>query len=108
MAIVTTPPAWLANWSEDGTNITLPLASLPETSAAEADATTGDIRKVMLALAEQMYQAYIALATADQPTKMVITRSTSVNDLTDVITRTYAFAFQAEASVGGIEVVAEA
>jgi hypothetical protein len=107
MALDLTPPAWIASWSEDGTNITIPLASLPETDAAEADATTGDFRKVMLAIMECVYQAYLALPTADRPTKMVVNRSSSVNDTTDVITRTYAVAFSAEAAVGGIEVIDE-
>jgi len=107
MAINLAPSAWIASWSEDATNITIPLASLPETDATEADGSTGNISKVMLALNEELYQAYIALASADRPTKMVITRNTSVNDTTGVITRTYAYSFQTEAAVGGIEVIAE-
>jgi hypothetical protein len=103
-----TPTTWLANWSENGTNISLPSASLPETDATECDGTTGDFRKVMLAFMEAVYQHYNGLATADRPAKMTITRSTSVNDTTGVITRTYAAAFLTEAAVGGIEVVAEA
>ena len=108
MPIDSAPATWLGSWSENGTTISLPIASLPETDATECDGTTGDFRKVMLALMEEVYQHYNGLATADKPTKMVVSRSTSVNDTTGVITRTYAVAFYTEAAVGGIEVVDEA
>jgi len=104
MALDKSPAAWLASWSEDGTNITLPIASLPETNATEADGTTGDIRKVMLAVLEELYQHQLSLAAADRPVNMVITRSTSVNDTTGEITRNYVFTFKTESAVGGIEV----
>ena len=98
------PSTWLSGWSEDATNITLPIASIPETNASECDGASGDIRKVMLAVLEELYQHQLSLAAADKPVNMVISRSTSVNDTTSVITRTYAFTFLTEAAVGGIEV----
>jgi thymidylate kinase len=104
MAVDLSPAAWIADWAEDGTDITIPLASLPETDATEADGSTGDFRKVMLAWMEAVYQHYNGLATADRPVKMVVNRSTSVNDTTNAITRTYAVALICEPSVGGIEV----
>jgi len=107
MAIDLAPSEWIASWSEDATNVSFPIASVPELTAAEADGTTGNISKVMFALMEKIYQEYIALPTADRPTKMVVTRSTSTNDLTGVITRTYAVAFYTAVSVGGLEVQAE-
>ena len=108
MALDTTPAAWIASWAEDATDVTFPLASLPETDATEADGATGDIRKVLYALCEEMYQHYNGLDSADKPAKMVISRNTSVNDTTDVITRTFALAFTMESAVGGVEVVDEA
>ncbi|MFZ4394157.1 MAG: hypothetical protein ACOYOU_00865 [Kiritimatiellia bacterium] len=100
------PTGWFANWSEDGTNITLPIASLPQLTAAEADAATGDIRKIVFALVDKMQAAYAALASADRPTKVTITRATSVDDTTGKIRRTYSFEFELESA--GEEVVAEA
>jgi hypothetical protein len=49
MAFDKTPTTWLPSWSEDATNITLPLASLPELTAAEADAATARFRNQKLA-----------------------------------------------------------
>ena len=48
------PGAWFTNWTENGTNITLPLASLDKLDAAQADGTTGDIRQVVYALLYQL------------------------------------------------------
>ena len=107
MAIDLAPSEWIASWSEDATNVSFPIASVPELTAAEADGTTGDIRKTMFAICERAYQAYLGEASADRPAKMTIARSSSTNDLTGAITRVYQFTFTAEAAVGGIEVSAE-
>jgi hypothetical protein len=87
------PSTWIPSWSEDATNVTFPIASIPELTAAEADADTGNISKVMSAMLECIYQAWLAQDAADRPTKMTICRSTSVNDVTGAITRTYQFQF---------------
>lgn len=76
MAFDDAPSAWIASWSEDGTNITIPLASLG-ISAADADGTTGDIRKVVLAILATLYTEWASLAAADRPSKMTISQSTN-------------------------------
>lgn len=92
MAFDKIPTTWLANWAEDGTDITLPLASLTELTAAEADAATGDIREIMYAILTQIFSVYDALIVADRPTQMVITRSSVVNG-DQTITYDYNFKF---------------
>ena len=49
------PSTWIASWSENGTNVTFPIASVPELTAAEADADTGNISKVLFAICEKIY-----------------------------------------------------
>lgn len=93
MAFDPTPSAWIASWSEDGSNITVPIASFAELTDTEADGTTGDIRKIMFAVVEQFYQAYNAEATADRPTQMRIYKSASINPETSVLTNSYTFQF---------------
>jgi hypothetical protein len=67
--------------------------------AAEADATDGDIRKVLFALLEQAALAYAALPSANKPAKMVVSRSTNLRSDGN-LDRTYTFAFElAPASV---------
>lgn len=105
MAFDPLPPTWIPGWSEDGTNIIIPLASLPEITAAEADATTGDIRKSLYALCEHLRDTWDTMASADRPSKMVISATATINPTTNEITKRYTFAFTAEAS--GIDVAAE-
>jgi hypothetical protein len=76
------PSTWLPNWTEDATNITVPLATFPELTAAEADAAAGDIRKIMFAILEQQWNIWRALATADKPTMMNMVKTATINPLT--------------------------
>jgi len=89
------PPAqWVANWSEDATNITIPIASVPEITAAEADGATGDMRKCIYALLAKFYAFWLTIPVADRPANMTIYRSTSTNDVTGEITQTFQFQFK--------------
>jgi len=65
------------------------MGTLDELTDAEANATTGDWRKVLFAIMEMIYSKWSGLATADRPSKVVVTRSSSVNNITSEITRTY-------------------
>jgi hypothetical protein len=44
--------------SSDGTNITIPIASLPGLTAATANATTGDLRQLLQSLMFLFHQRY--------------------------------------------------
>jgi len=95
MAFVKTPTTWIPGWSENGTDITITTLStaFPQLTAAEADAATGDIRKILFAICEKIWTVWNALATADKATKMTVNRSSFVNETTGLITRTYTFQF---------------
>ena len=99
---------WIPNWSEDATNITVPIASFPELTAAEADATTGDIREVVYAFLEAIRAKFIETAEADRPTKMTIARNTYVDESTGVVYRTYTVSFNLTEAGAAMSVVAEA
>ncbi len=94
MAFSAVPTACFPNWSEDGTTISVPIATFPELTAAEADAATGDIRKIVYAVCEKIWGWWNALATADRPTKMVLTKSSSVDATTGIVTNVYTFTFK--------------
>lgn len=91
MAFSAVPTDWIANWSEDGTNITVPIASFPELTAAEADATTGDIRQIVWAIVTKLYEEWIGTPTADRPTKWTCSKSVSQNTTTGEVTNTFTF-----------------
>lgn len=105
MAFDPQPSTWISSWSEDGTNITVPIASFPEMTAAEADATTGDIRKVLYAICEQLYQEWNTTLSSDRPSKMSIGRTSTVNEANDEVTKRYTFTFVTTSS--STEVVPE-
>lgn len=91
MAFSAVPTDWIANWSEDGTDITVPIASFPELTAAEADATTGDIRQIVWAIVTKLYEEWIGTPTADRPTKWTCSKSVSQNTTTGEVTNTFTF-----------------
>lgn len=115
MAFSATPSGWLgAGYSVSGSGTTAAVnfgisgntnEALPEITTAEANASTGDIRKIYYGLAEKMYQSYIAKATADLPNRMSFSKSSSVNSTTGLITTSYTFQFILAAT--GLDVTTE-
>jgi hypothetical protein len=93
MAFSAAPSSWLDSWSENGTDITLPIASLPELTAAEADAATGDIRKVVFALLQKLQAEWNALDAADRPAKMSLTKASTIDSTTGRVTHTFTARF---------------
>lgn len=96
MAFSDTPTDWIADWEEDETDITVPIASFAELTAAEADGTTGDIRKIVFAILEQLWTVWAATASADRPTKWTMSKSASVNTTTGITTVQYVNTFSVE------------
>lgn len=70
-------------------SIVIPLTALAGLDAAEAHATTGDSRKIAFELIDAIYAYINGLATADKPTKLNITRTSSVDDATGNVTRNH-------------------
>ena len=105
MAFDPTPTTWIADWSEDGTDITVPIASFSELTAAEADAVTGDIRKIVWAIMEHLYNAYNNTASANRPTKWTMSKSSSINASTGVVTNIFTATISTE--IGTQEVADE-
>lgn len=68
--------------------------ALPQLTDAEADPTTGDIRKVSFAMLEALYQAWLAQSAADRPVRMQISKVQSADPVSGIITESYSFVFQ--------------
>lgn len=117
MAFNATPSGWLgAGYSVTGSGTSAAIKmgisgntvdgeTLPEITSSEANATTGDIRKIYYGLAEKMYKSYLDKATADLPNRMSFSKSSSVNSTTGLITTNYTFQFVLAAT--GLDVTAE-
>ena len=107
MALTSAPEDWIANWAEADGDITIPLASLPELSEAEADGETGDIRSVVHAFNEALYTEMNSLPTGDKPTRWLMTKSGSMNTVTGITTIQYVHTLYLETEVGGLQVADE-
>jgi len=90
------PGTWITGWTEDGTNIAIAnlATAFPEMTAAEADATTGDIRKVLFAIMEQLWAKWLTVSVADRPAMMTIYRSTATDGQTGVVTKQFVVVFK--------------
>lgn len=75
MAFNIAPTTIFPGYTSDGTEITIPIAALDGLTAAEANATTGDVREVLRSILLTANNAIIALPSADKPSKMSITAS---------------------------------
>lgn len=102
MAATVTPSTWIASWSEDATTISVPIASFPALTAAEADGTTGDIRKIALAIVDRLWRAQEALAIDNRPTRMTIAKAEVADATNNAITATYTFTFSNAVSNAGL------
>jgi len=108
MAYSKVPTDWLASYTSDDTTLTVPRATFPELTAAEANTTTGYIVDISHAIVDKLAQEYIdKTAAGNAPTKMTITRGTSTNDTTGVVTKTYQFQFLGVVAAGGFNPSAE-
>lgn len=82
----------------------IPMSSIPEVSAVEANPATGDIRKIVFGILDAWQAAYDAMATADRPGKWIAALSSSISG-DDIITRNFVNQFSTE--VSGEEVADE-
>jgi hypothetical protein len=118
MAFNATPSGWLGSgYTVSGSGTTAAInfgisgntavgEALPEITAIEANATTGDIRKIYYGIIEKLYLSYSGKATADRPNRMTISKSSSVDSTTGLITTNYNIQFVLAAT--GLDVTAEA
>ena len=106
----TDPASWFDGWTEDGTNITLPLAAFnDELTAEEADAAEGRIADVLYAIAHRAYAAFNSIPLASRPVNWVMYKSeTPVAGAGDQSRVTFTFSFLTSVPAGQRNVVAEA
>ena len=115
MAFSATPSGWLGEGytlSGSGTTAAVNFGisgntneTLPEITTAEANATTGDIRKIYYGIVEQLYQSYLSKATAYRPNRMSLSKSSNVDATTGLITTNYTIQFVLAAT--GLDVTTE-
>lgn len=67
---------------------------------------SGDVRRILLGIAESAYQNYLSYTAASTaPAKMTIARTSSINDATGILTRFYTLTFVTD--ISSVEVAEE-
>ena len=105
MAINVSPSAWIADYASDGTNITIPIASLQGLTSAEADAATGDIRKLLLAFEATMFATWDGKPQASQPKEWTVAFLPKTDDVAGTAAYSYTHKFIIKPT--GVDVVNE-
>lgn len=88
------PQNWFPGMVNSDTEINIPLTAFPEITASEIDATTGDIRKMLYGFIERCWVKWNSILLADRCAKMTITKTSSVDTTTGLITSIYTFTFK--------------
>jgi hypothetical protein len=111
MAFNRAPSNWLTGYSLTTNSVTVntqnagATATFPELTNVEANASSGDIRKIVYAVIEQLYQKFQATPAADRPNRMSISRSSSVGS-DNTVNHTYVLTL-GMAATGGLDVADE-
>ncbi len=86
---VAAPTNWIAGYSFDGTNMSIPIAALNYLTAGQCSASTGDIRQIVFAMQETVYQKWISIPTTNRSGRINVSRTSSV--YTNRISYTYSY-----------------
>lgn len=79
MAFTKAPTSLWPSYTYGSSTLNIPLAALDGLSAANADATTGDWRAIMVAVLQTLFRHYSALPPSDCPTALVPKAPASYN-----------------------------
>jgi len=98
---------WISGYSSDGTDLTIPIASFPELSTAEAHTSTGDFANFLYAFMEQIFSVWATIPNAARPQKMFISKSLSPNVVTGDETVQFSVRFTTAVDAGSRNVKPE-
>lgn len=101
------PTDFFPGYTSDGTNISIPIASLPGLTAAEADAATGNGMEVVEKITTAAHQAIQAAPEADRPANMVVTQGSIDPQSTNTYRQDINFNFLKSLDVSSSNVVGE-
>ena len=94
-----------ADYTGSSTDAALKISDFPELTAAEADGTTGDSRKMLYAILSKVELGVNALEAANKPSKMTISKSSTAPNALGVFRRSFSISF--DVAIGSADVAAE-
>ncbi len=83
------PTNWISGYSTDGTNMVIPIAALTYLTAGQCDAATGDVRQIVFAIQEAIYQKWISIPESNRSARVSVSRSSVV--YSNRISNTYSY-----------------
>lgn len=83
------PTNWIAGYTTDGTNMVIPIAALNYLNAGQCHGSTGDIRQIVFAIEEAIYQKWIAIPVSNRSGRVSVARASNV--LTNRISYIYTY-----------------
>ncbi len=94
-----------SNASAPAEGIFIPLSDLTGLLSAEANASTGDGRKVAYEVIRKIVASYQGLATDARPSRMNVAASTPTGITADIVRRSYTLSF--DVGISATDVAAE-
>ena len=103
-----TPAQLFPGISVSGTDLIIPLADIAGLTAVEADPATGDGRELARTITDTIVKKVQALAVADRPTKMAVTKANPQGIGVDQVRQAYTLSYDVSIEASGAALVAEA
>jgi hypothetical protein len=72
------PTNWIPGYTSNGTNMVIPIASVPFLSASQAATSTGDVRQIVFAIQEAIYQKWLTIPSSNQSDRITVSRASTV------------------------------
>jgi len=91
MAFDPSPSGWFSGLTVSATELTIPFSSINDLNQTKSDPDTGDIREIVYNFCEAFADKWTTTASADRPSQLTITSSTSVSTsgTQEILTKIY-------------------
>lgn len=101
------PTVFFENLTTDGTNITIPIASLIGLTAGEEDPSTGDGRELARTIVETIVSKYLALDVSNRPAFMTASKAQPTGTAVDRVRQSYTLAFEIDLDQAVVDLAPE-
>ena len=68
------PTNFIAGYTSDGTNLIIPITELEYLTVGQASASTGDIRQIVFAIQETIYQKWNSIPASNRSSRINVSR----------------------------------
>ena len=101
------PTDIFSGYTADGSGFTIPFASIPGLTAAEAHPATGDAREVLRLILEKYFSAIETMPVNERPVSMTINRGALIGLTASSVRRSYSISFEESIVASSTSIKAE-